>query len=32
VAKTDTNFFSVLQKGIANYNKQMLMLMRENGE
>jgi DNA-binding MarR family transcriptional regulator len=30
VEKTDTGFFKVLQKGIANYNKQMLTLMKEN--
>lgn len=29
VQKTDTDFFNVLQKGIPNYNKQMLTLMRE---
>jgi DNA-binding MarR family transcriptional regulator len=32
VEKTDTGFFKVLQKGIANYNKQMLTLMKENAD
>jgi DNA-binding MarR family transcriptional regulator len=32
VEKTDIVFFKVLQKGIANYNKQMLTLMKENAD
>jgi DNA-binding MarR family transcriptional regulator len=30
VEKADTVFFNVLQKGITNYNKQMLTLMKGN--